>query len=195
MADLILECVRAGRGGRLHTREQLLRMASRLAPSNISARPTRIIETQDLTATIVNPSEEGVRAAEGGVLLGGVIGEAGRWWEVGSEPPDGTYVLVRYSGASVELLSDITASRTLWYAQDEERLVASTSQRAAVALLRCAQVRAAAQGRDFVTPDDVQDMAHPVLRHRIILKPEAEIEGLTVEALVDGVISAVPVPR
>ena len=135
MADLILECVCGGRGGRLHTREQLLRVASRLAPSNISARPTRIIETQDLTATIVNPSEEGVRAAEGGVLLGGVIGEAGRWWEVGSEPPDGTYVLVRYSGASVELLSDVAASRTLWYAQDEERLVASTSQRAVVALL------------------------------------------------------------
>jgi len=69
------------------------------------------------------------------------------------------------------------------------------SPRAAVALLRCAQTRAAAQGRDFVTPDDVQDMAHPVFRHRIILKPEAEIEGLTTEGLIDGVISAVPVPR
>jgi len=69
------------------------------------------------------------------------------------------------------------------------------SPRAAVALLRCAQIRAAAQGRDFVTPDDVQDMAHPVFRHRIILKPEAEIEGLTTEGLIDGVISAVPVPR
>ena len=134
VADLILECVREGPAGST-TRAQLLHVASRLAPSNISVRPTRIIETQDLRAGIVNPSEEGVRAAEGGVLLGGVIGEAGRWWDVGSDPPDGTFVLVRYSGASVELLSDITASRTLWYAQDEERLVASTSQRAVVALL------------------------------------------------------------
>jgi len=79
--------------------------------------------------------------------------------------------------------------------RESPHTVLGASPRAAVALLRCAQIRAAAQGRDFVTPDDVQDMAHPVLRHRIILKPEAEIEGLTVEALVDGVISAVPVPR
>jgi hypothetical protein len=135
VADLVLECVREGRGGRLHTREQLLRVASRLAPGNIAARPTRILETQDLHAAIVNPSAEGVRTAEGGVLLGGVFGEAGRWWDVGSEPPDGTFALVRYSGASVELVSDMTASRTLWYAQDEERLIASTSQRAVVALL------------------------------------------------------------
>jgi len=135
VADLILECVRDGPAGRLHTREQLLRLASRLAPSNISPRPTHIIETQNLHAAIVNPSQEGVRTADGGVLLGGVIGEAGRWWGVGSEPPDGTFVLVRYSDASVELLSDVTASRTLWYVQDEERLVASTSQRAVVALL------------------------------------------------------------
>jgi MoxR-like ATPase len=69
------------------------------------------------------------------------------------------------------------------------------SPRAAVALLRCAQVRAAAQDREYVTPDDIQDMAHPVLRHRLILKPEAEIEGLTVGRLIDGIISAVPVPR
>ena len=135
MADLILECVHGRRGGRLHTREQFLRVASRLVPGNIEARPARIIESHDLRAAIVNPSEEGVRVAEGGVLLGGVIGEAGRWWAVGSEPPDGTFALVRYSDASVELLSDVTASRTLWYAQDQERLVASTSQRAVVALL------------------------------------------------------------
>lgn len=135
MADLILECVRAGRGGRLHTRAELLRVASRLAPDNIPARPARLVETQGLSATIVNPSGEGVRVAEGGVLLGCVIGEAGRWWAVGSEPPDGTYALARYSEASVELLSDVTASRTLWYAQDHERLLASTSQRALVALL------------------------------------------------------------
>ena len=135
MADLVLECVREGRGGRLHTREQLLRIASRLAPGNISAHPARLVETQCLSVTIVNPSEEGVRVAEGGVLVGGVIGEAGRWWAVGSEPPDGTFALVRYSDASVEMLSDVTASRTLWYAQDPERLVASTSQRAVVALL------------------------------------------------------------
>jgi MoxR-like ATPase len=79
--------------------------------------------------------------------------------------------------------------------RESPHTVLGASPRAAVALLRCAQIRAAAQGRGFVTPDDVQDLAHPVLRHRIILKPEAEIEGLTVESLIDSVISAVPVPR
>jgi len=79
--------------------------------------------------------------------------------------------------------------------RESPHTVLGASPRAAVALLRCSQIRAAAQGRDFVTPDDVQDVAHPVLRHRIILKPEAEIEGLTVEGLIDSVISAVPVPR
>ena len=135
MADFILACVREGRTGRLPTLEQLEQVASLLAPSNISPRPTRLIETHGLRAAIVNPTENGVRVAEGGLLLGGVIGQAGRWWDVASEPPDGTYALARYSGATVELLSDATASRTLWYARDEERLVVSTSQRAVVALL------------------------------------------------------------
>lgn len=92
-----------------------------------------------------------------------------------------------------EMIGYITAlaQRT----RESPHTVLGASPRAAVALLRCSQVRAAAQGRDFVTPDDVQDMAHPVLRHRIILKPEAEIEGLTAEGLIDGVIAAVPVPR
>ncbi len=69
------------------------------------------------------------------------------------------------------------------------------SPRAAVALLRCAQIRAALEDRSYVIPDDVQDVAPPVLRHRIILKPEAEIEGLTVDRLLNSVIAAVPVPR
>ncbi len=135
MADFILACVREDRTGRLPTLEQLEQVASLLAPGNISPRPTRLIKTHGLRAAIVNPTNNGVRVAEGGLLLGGVIGQAGRWWDVASEPPDGTYALARYSGATVELLSDITASRTIWYACDEERLVVSTSQRAVVALL------------------------------------------------------------
>ncbi len=135
MADLVFECVREGHPARLHAQEQFRHLASRLAPDNIAPRPARVIETQGLRVIVVNPGEEGVRVTEGGVLLGGVIGEAGRWWSIGGEPPDGTYVLVRYSPASVELLSDITSSRTLWYALSEERLIVSTSQRAAIMLL------------------------------------------------------------
>ena len=69
------------------------------------------------------------------------------------------------------------------------------SPRATVALLRCSRALAALEGRSFVTPDDVKAIAHPVLRHRIILRPEAEIEGFTTDQLVDSVLAMVPVPR
>ncbi|HEX2948489.1 MAG TPA: MoxR family ATPase [Armatimonadota bacterium] len=69
------------------------------------------------------------------------------------------------------------------------------SPRATVALLRCSRVVAAMEGRSFVTPDDIKLVALPVLRHRIILRPEAELEGMTTDQLIDGVLAAVPVPR
>ena len=50
-------------------------------------------------------------------------------------------------------------------------------------------------GRDYVTPDDVKALARPALRHRVELRPEAELEGVTPDAVLDGVLGAVPVPR
>ena len=130
---LIVECSRAG-SSRAH--EELLRVAALLHPGNImSPHPTRVIAADDLSVVIVNPGDEGVRTEEGGVLLGGVIGEAGRWSAIGSDPPDGTYAIARYSEASIELVSDVVASRTLWYVHDDDGFRASTSQRALVALL------------------------------------------------------------
>ena len=69
------------------------------------------------------------------------------------------------------------------------------SFRAAIALLLTSQVIAALRGRDFVTPDDIKRMAKPVLRHRLILRPEAEIEGYTNDRVVEDVLTRVPVPR
>ncbi|HOF88620.1 MAG TPA: MoxR family ATPase [Armatimonadota bacterium] len=69
------------------------------------------------------------------------------------------------------------------------------SPRAAVALLRCSQAWAAMDGRTFITPDDVKLLARPILRHRIILRPEAELEGLTTDQLIESVMASVPVPR
>jgi len=69
------------------------------------------------------------------------------------------------------------------------------SPRAAVALLRCSRALAALEGRTFITPDDVKIIARPVLRHRLILRPEAEIEGFTTDQCVENVLTAVPVPR
>jgi MoxR-like ATPase len=67
--------------------------------------------------------------------------------------------------------------------------------RATQALIASARAGAAVAGRDFVTPDDVKDMALPVLAHRLILRPEFEIEGLTVAEVVEELLREIPVPR
>jgi MoxR-like ATPase len=69
------------------------------------------------------------------------------------------------------------------------------SPRASIALLRGSKALAALRGRDFVIPDDVKYLAPPMLRHRLILKPEAEIEGITPDQALQTLLSAIPVPR
>jgi MoxR-like ATPase len=69
------------------------------------------------------------------------------------------------------------------------------SPRGATALLASARAWAWLSGRDYVSPDDVKALARPALRHRVQLRPEAELEGVTVDAVLDGVLATVPVPR
>lgn len=69
------------------------------------------------------------------------------------------------------------------------------SPRAAVHLLAAAKTSARLAGRDFVTPDDVVRMAPAVLRHRLILRPEAELERYSADDVVRTALQAVPVPR
>jgi MoxR-like ATPase len=69
-----------------------------------------------------------------------------------------------------------------------------SSPRGAIGLLKMAKASACLQERDFVIPDDVKDNAAAVLRHRVILKPEAQIEGVTAEDVVAEIIQETPVP-
>jgi MoxR-like ATPase len=69
------------------------------------------------------------------------------------------------------------------------------SPRGATALMSAARAWAWLSGRDYVTPDDVKALARPALRHRVSLRPEAELEGVTTDAVLEGVLGAVPVPR
>jgi MoxR-like ATPase len=69
------------------------------------------------------------------------------------------------------------------------------SPRGATALLATSRTWAWFAGRGYVTPDDVKAVARPTLRHRMQLRPESELEGVTPEGVLDGVLSAVPVPR
>jgi MoxR-like ATPase len=69
------------------------------------------------------------------------------------------------------------------------------SPRASLALLKCGKAMAALHGRSFVTPDDIKRVCYPVLRHRIILKPEAEIEGLSPDDVLRLILNGIDVPR
>jgi MoxR-like ATPase len=69
------------------------------------------------------------------------------------------------------------------------------SPRASVALLLCSKALSALRGREFSTPDDVRDIARPVLRHRLSLRAEAELDGATPDAVITDILQSVEVPR
>src|SRR5258705_7651778 len=77
----------------------------------------------------------------------------------------------------------------------EDSVLVGAGPRAMQALLLASRASAALAGRDFVTPDDVKSMAGPVLEHRLILRPEYEIEGMTTAEVVQKLLQAVAVPR
>ncbi len=74
-------------------------------------------------------------------------------------------------------------------------LFLGASPRASLAILKMAKALAAMRGRDFVTPDDIQYVAYPVLNHRVILTPEREMEGYNTQEVIQGIIRNIEVPR
>lgn len=74
-------------------------------------------------------------------------------------------------------------------------LLLGASPRAGIALVACSKALAAIRGRDFVIPDDVKELAIPVMRHRVLMRPEAEIEGLSPDQVLSALIDAQTVPR
>jgi MoxR-like ATPase len=74
-------------------------------------------------------------------------------------------------------------------------LFLGASPRASLAIVKAAKAFAAMAGRDFVTPEDIVEVAPHVLRHRILLTPEKEMEGLTADDLIDRIIKSIAVPR
>lgn len=74
-------------------------------------------------------------------------------------------------------------------------LLLGGSPRASISLLLASKAYAAIQGRDYVVPDDVKALVAPVFRHRVILRPEAEIEGLDADAVMARILAKVEVPR
>jgi MoxR-like ATPase len=76
-----------------------------------------------------------------------------------------------------------------------QAVLVGAGPRATQSLLLASRAMAAIQGRDFVTPDDIKNMAVPVLEHRLILRPEFEIEGLSVLEVIEDILKDMVVPR
>jgi MoxR-like ATPase len=79
--------------------------------------------------------------------------------------------------------------------RDSPSVTLGVSPRGGTALLKASKAWAWLAGRDFVTPDEVKAVAKPALRHRLLVRPELELEGVTADGVLDGVLATVPVPR
>jgi MoxR-like ATPase len=97
---------------------------------------------------------------------------------------------VRVSGEVTGYIVDICRGT-----RQSASLQLGVSPRGGTALLATSRAWAWLSGRDYVTPDDVKALARPTLRHRIQLRPEAELAGATAEGVLESVLSSVPVPR
>lgn len=86
-------------------------------------------------------------------------------------------------------------ARIVYETRNNPALYLGASPRASLSILRASKANAALKGRDFVTPEDIKEIAGPVLRHRIILTPEKEMEGVTADELIDTILKSVEIPR
>ena len=78
--------------------------------------------------------------------------------------------------------------------RNDPEIMLGASPRATLYMQRVARTLAAREGRDFVSPDDIKRLLHPVLNHRLILRPEAQMRGVSVEDVISGLMEGVPVP-
>ena len=113
---------------------KLNRICELLAPDNITPRKPIVYKSQFSAYAILNPTET-ISIHKGSVLLGKMYSHMENWYNPNEKYPDGSYALFRSNEHKYEIVSDIVASRTIWYYYDEERLIASSSQRAIIMVL------------------------------------------------------------
>ncbi len=77
----------------------------------------------------------------------------------------------------------------------DDAILVGAGPRASQSLLRASRAWAAMHGRDFVSPDDIRAVSQPVLEHRLLLRPESELEGVRAAEVLDRILHEVPVPR
>ncbi len=138
----VLLCLRNNQPRPLASPQAIEALAGRLKPDNISGVAPHIIELPGILSGIFNPSGS-LQTKNGSLCLGHLICPPDDWWQPGAALPDGAYALFRVGESHLELVSDMVASRTIWYAQTPEVFIASTSQRAIVFFLQSFQANPA----------------------------------------------------
>jgi len=86
-------------------------------------------------------------------------------------------------------------AKLVYQTRNHKSIYLGASPRASLAIMNASKAVAAINGRDFVTPDDILQIAPPVLRHRIILSPDKEMEGVTEDAVIQQIIQSLDIPR
>ena len=124
-------------------------------------------------------------------------GAIARWQEL--EPVLSVEALKKLRGQVAQVLVDPKIKSFIVHIVEATRksgwLYLGASPRASIALMNGAKAFAAIQGRDFVVPDDVLYLVAPVLRHRVQLSSEKEMEGVTVDQIIQQLVSKIEVPR
>jgi len=86
-------------------------------------------------------------------------------------------------------------ARLIYQTRNHKSIYLGASPRASLAIMNASKAMAAIHGRDFVTPEDILEVVPPVLRHRIILSPDKEMEGITEDEVIRQIIQGMEVPR
>ena len=86
-------------------------------------------------------------------------------------------------------------ARLVHQTRNHKSIYLGASPRASLAMMNASKAMAAIQGRDFVTPEDILDVVTPVLRHRILLTPDKEMEGVSEDEVIRQIIHAMDIPR
>lgn len=134
MSKVVFICLRDSRQNP-QLRSNIETLSKRIMPDNISPNPPLVIDVDGVFIAIFNPNES-LPIKNASVCMGNLIAAEDDWWRPMAKIPDGSYALFRSDENTVELVSDIVASRTIWYVQTEDMFIASTSQRAIVFFLQ-----------------------------------------------------------
>lgn len=134
MSKIIYACLNNQKPGASFKRNLEL-ISDKILPDNITALPPKIIEDKGIIFGIFNPNDL-ILIKDNSVCLGSMFGKKDQWWKPMQKYPDGSYALFRSNDDCVEIVSDVAASRTIWYFKNEELFLASTSQRAIINFIR-----------------------------------------------------------